>query len=203
MPRLWSQTIDEHRRDVTQAILDTTWQLVAERGALSITMSQIAEQTGIGRATLYKYFPNVEAILVAHHQRHVDDHVEELNELRNGPGGPAERLTAVLMAYARICYHREQHAPSEVFALVHRGEHVVEAEQRITTLFQELLTDARAAGDVRDDAAPAELAAYCLHALSAAGSLRSEAAVRRLVTVTLAGLRASDAAPRGSRRGPA
>ncbi|MBA2423836.1 MAG: TetR/AcrR family transcriptional regulator, partial [Actinobacteria bacterium] len=41
----------------------------------------------------------------------------------------------------------------------------------------------------RDDVSPDELASYCLHALSAAGGLSSRAAVRRLVTVTLAGLR--------------
>lgn len=44
-------------------------------------------------------------------------------------------------------------------------------------------------GDVRDDVAPAELASYCVHALATASSLPSKAAVRRLVKVTLAGLR--------------
>jgi hypothetical protein len=44
-------------------------------------------------------------------------------------------------------------------------------------------------GDLREDVAPAELAAYCLHTLTAAGSLPSQAAVRRLVSVSLDGLR--------------
>jgi hypothetical protein len=44
-------------------------------------------------------------------------------------------------------------------------------------------------GDVRDDVPPEELASYCLHALAGAGGLPSEAAVRRLVAVMLAGLR--------------
>ena len=52
-----------------------------------------------------------------------------------------------------------------------------------------LLTEAAETGDVRDDVAPEEFASYCLHALAAAGSLPSEAAVRRLVAVTLGGLR--------------
>ena len=39
--------------------------------------------------------------------------------------------------------------------------------------------------------APAELATYCLYALTAAGSLSSQAAVRRLISVTLSGLRAA------------
>ena len=43
-------------------------------------------------------------------------------------------------------------------------------------------------GDVRDGAAPDELASGCVHALTAA-TLPFKTAVRRLVAVTLAGLR--------------
>jgi hypothetical protein len=42
---------------------------------------------------------------------------------------------------------------------------------------------------VRRDIPPDEMANYCHHALSAAGTLPSQAAIQRLVTVTLAGLR--------------
>ena len=52
-----------------------------------------------------------------------------------------------------------------------------------------LLADAAQNGQLRDDVAPDELATYCLHALGAATGLHSEAAVRRLVSVTLDGLR--------------
>ncbi len=69
MPKLWNETIEAHSRAVRDAILETTWALVAEHGLRSVTMSQIAEETGIGRATLYKYFPDVEAILLAWHER--------------------------------------------------------------------------------------------------------------------------------------
>jgi hypothetical protein len=56
-------------------------------------------------------------------------------------------------------------------------------------MVRDLLAEAAATGAVRNDVAPDELASYCLHALAAAGSLPSKAAVRRLVTITLAGLR--------------
>jgi hypothetical protein len=56
-------------------------------------------------------------------------------------------------------------------------------------MFRDLLTEAVQTGDIRDDVAPDELATYCLHALTAASNLPSKAAVYRLVTVTLAGLR--------------
>jgi hypothetical protein len=58
-------------------------------------------------------------------------------------------------------------------------------------MFRNLLIEAAEIGHVRDDVTPNELVSYCLHALTAASSSPSEAAVRRLVTVTLAGLRPS------------
>ena len=53
MPKLWTETIEAHRREVRDAILDAAASLVGEHGLLSVTMSQVAELTGIGRATLY------------------------------------------------------------------------------------------------------------------------------------------------------
>ena len=190
MPKLWNETIEAHRREVRDAILDTTAALVAEHGLLSATMSHIAEETGIGRATLYKYFPDVEAILLVWHERHVAGHLRHLAVLPDQAGGAAERLEAVLEAYALISYHREHHG-TELAALLHRGEHVARAQQQLRDMIRNLLIEAAEIGHVRDDVTPNELVSYCLHALTAASSSPSEAAVRRLVTVTLAGLRPS------------
>src|SRR5262245_47744429 len=54
VPKLWNETVEEHRKEVRQAILETTAALVSKGGLAAVTMSQIAEETGIGRATLYK-----------------------------------------------------------------------------------------------------------------------------------------------------
>ena len=186
MPKLWNETIEAHRRAVRDATLDTTAGLVAEHGLRSVTMSQIAEETGIGRATLYKYFSDVETILLAWHERQVNGHLEQLAEVRDQVDEAGERLEAVLEAYALI-FH--EHHGSELAALLHRGEHVAQAQQQLRYMVRDLLTEGAKSGEIRDDVAPAELASYCVHALAAAGSLPSKAAVRRLVTVTLAGLR--------------
>ncbi len=192
MPKLWDDTIEAHRRSVRQAILDTTAALVAEHGLRSVTMSQIAESTGIGRATLYKYFPDVDAMLLAWHEQQVSAHLEQLAALSDQAGDHRERLAAVLEAYALIQHERvrHEHDHTELAALVHRGEHVAHAQQHLRDFVRDLLDESVPTGDVRDDIAPTELATYCLHALEAARSLPSKAAVRRLVTVTLAGLRA-------------
>lgn len=196
MPKLWNETIDAHRREVRDAILDTTAALVADHGLLSVTMSQIAEKTGIGRATLYKYFPDVEAILLAWHERQITSHLEHLAEIRDQAGGAGERLERVLEAYAlihreRVRHHHHEPHGTELAAFLHRGEQIARAQQRLRDMLRDLLTEGTKTGDVRDDVTPDELARYCLHSLSAASSLPSKAAVRRLVTVTLAGLRPS------------
>jgi AcrR family transcriptional regulator len=189
VPKLWTETIEAHRREVRDAILDTAVALVGEHGLRSVTMSQIAEETGIGRATLYKYFSGVEAILLAWHERQITGHLEYLAEVRDQAVGAGERLEAVLEAYALISHESHGHSDTELAAFLHRDEHVARAQRRLRDMIRDLLTEGAETGDLRDDVAPDELASYCLNALTAAGSLPSKAAVRRLVMVTLAGLR--------------
>jgi len=186
MPKLWNETIDAHRRTVRHATLDAAGALVAKNGLLSVTMSRIAEETGISRATLYKYFPDVAAILVAWHERQVASHLEQLVAIRNGSGRAAERLEAVLQTYASIS--NENHHTGFV-AHLHKGEHVALAQRQLSQLLSDMLAEGARAGDVRNDIAADELAAFCLHAVTAAGTLPSRAAVSRLVTFIMAGLR--------------
>lgn len=186
MPKLWSDTIETHRRVVRDAILETTVALVTKHGLRSVTMSQIADEAGIGRATLYKYFPDVETILVAWHETQIGAHLHQLAALRDQPGNAASRLESVLEAYALI---QHAHHGTELAALLHRGEHVARAHDHLRDLIRELLKEGARSGHLRKDVASDELAGYCLHALTAASGLPSKAAVRRLVKVTLAGLR--------------
>ncbi|MGH2348178.1 MAG: TetR/AcrR family transcriptional regulator [bacterium] len=189
MPRLWNETIETHRREVRDAILGTAAALAMGQGLRSVTMSQIAEKTGIGRATLYKYFSDVEAILLAWHERQIGDHLEYLAEVRDRSDDARERLEAVLEAYALILYESHGHHDTELAAFLHRDKQVARAQKRLHHMFRDLVTKAAETGGIRDDVAADELATYCLHALTAAGSLPSKAAVARLVAVTLAGLR--------------
>lgn len=189
MPKLWSETIEEHRTAVHNATLDATAALVAEHGLASVTMVQIAKDTGIGRATLYKYFPDVDAILSAWHERQVAAHLEQLALVKDSAGDAIARLTAVLETYAAIAH---EHHDTELAALLHQGAHVTRARRHLHAFVQDLIIEGAKTGDLREDVAPSELASYCLHALTAASSLPSKAAVHRLVNVTLAGLRTQD-----------
>jgi AcrR family transcriptional regulator len=185
VPRLWQDSIDAHREAVRDAVLDAVAALVAERGLRGVTMSRIASDAGIGRATLYKYFSDVEELLAAWHQRQVAAHLQALTDTADRPGSALDRLRAALRTYADSC---AGHEASELATLLHRGEHVAFAQAHLRQLVAALLREAAAGGEVRDDVPADELAAFCLHALTAASAVRSKAAIGRLVDVTVRAL---------------
>ncbi|MFI6390822.1 TetR/AcrR family transcriptional regulator [Nonomuraea sp. NPDC050547] len=189
MPKLWNETIEAHRAAVRDAILDAAWALVVERGLMSVTMAQIAERAAIGRATVYKYFADVESILSAWHERQVAAHLQQLTEIAGRPGEAGRRLEAVLAAYASILRRRGEHGP-DLGALLHRDGHPAHAQRHLADLVRALLEEGAGTGEFRADVPAAELARYCLHALSAAAGLPSEAAAVRLAGVVMSGVAA-------------
>lgn len=189
MPKLWTETIDSHRREVREAILDITAALVSDRGLRGVTMSQVADEVGIGRATLYKYFGGVEEILLTWHARQVSHHLDLLEQVRDQGGEPLDQLHRALEAYAFSSHGSHGQHDSELVAFLHSSAGVVQAQQQVRALLRDLLEAGVAGGQVRGDVSPDELAGYCQHALGAARELTSKAALRRLVGVTVSGLR--------------
>jgi AcrR family transcriptional regulator len=174
---------------VRDAIIDAALGVVAERGLRGVTMAEVAGRTGIGRATLYKYFADAEAILHAWHEREIGRHLAELDAVAERPGEPGARLAAVLERYALNAQSGHGRHDAEVAGVLHRDERVAASRHRLLRLVAGLIAEAAAEGAVRDDVAAEELAAYCLAALTAAGEMGSRGAVRRRVSLTLAGLR--------------
>jgi AcrR family transcriptional regulator len=197
VPKLWKDTVEEHRRDVRAAILDATWSLVHQRGVRGVTMGLVAEHAGISRATLYKYFGGVEEILVAGHAEHVQEHLATLREARSGAGTPRECLERLIDHYAEICFHRGRAGAPDISALVHAGEQ----HQRNTTELERLVVDAvraaQAAGEVRTDITAKVLTTYILHAAEGASSLGSRRELARFATLVKECL-GTGSGPRGS-----
>lgn len=196
MPRIWQDTIDEHRDAVQTALLDAVGALVAQSGLAGLTMAGIANQAGVGRATLYRYFPDLESILTAWHGRHIDQHLERLVAAQAGTPDPKQRLLVLFDAYVQAARESGRHGGPAAAAL-HRRPHVVGAEKRLRSILRNALADAAKAGAVRTDVPAEELVEYVLAALGGAAHL-SGAASDRLVAVTLAGL--EPPLPRAGRR---
>lgn len=82
------------------------------------------------------------------------------------PGGPWRKLEEVLGAYALMAHSGHG---SEQAVLLHARPHVGDAEQHLNGFLADLLAEGANEGVIRTDTAPEALAAYCLHALGAAG----------------------------------
>ena len=78
--------------------------------------------------------------------------------------------------------------PSVEDRLLHGDQQVARAQFKLHGILRGLLIEAADDHDIRDDVGPVEPATYGLHALTAAGSLPTRAAVGRVVNVTLSGL---------------
>ena len=188
MPELWVETIAAHRAEVREAILDAAGDLLRRDGLLGLSMSELAAAANIGRATLYKHFPDIAHVVTAWHEREVTAHLTELAALAEQPADSAERLRAVCLAYARICQQRRQHGDAELRAVVHHSRPDSELPSQLVAIFTGLITQAAAAGSVRRDVPQAELAAYCISALDAARDAATPTTLSRLVDIVWAGL---------------
>lgn len=182
----WDNTVDGHRHAQREAIAAAAWGLAQEHGLFAVTMTQVAEAAKVSRPTLYKYFPDVESMLAAHHRRHVAAHVSELAAILDGPGSKGEHLERLVRAYAEICHRRARHGDVDVDKLVHSAFELDAAESALVELFTRAIRDAGATGT---GLAPPALAAYCVRALAAAADLPhgKVAALARLVLDSLPG----------------
>ena len=188
MPRLWTHTVESHRQEVREAVLDAADELIQSRGLLGVTMSSLAEAAGIGRATVYKYFADVEQVLHAWHDRQIAAHLAQLSTIADQSGPPAVRLRSVLTAYGQIRRQHGHHEPNVLAPALHQPQGTETPHQQLRKLLAELLAQCHATGDVRDDVPLEELANYCQHALDAATGLTTAAAVDRLVNLVWTGL---------------
>ena len=155
MPKLWDETITAHRRQVRDAILEAAARLASDRGPLNVTMSEVADETGIGRATLYKYFSSIEEILRSWHDQQISRHLELLTDIVDRDEPAVVRLEALLNTYAQIQRQRADHGAQphgyQLSAMLHRESDLAPAETELHVLFHAVLEEAAREGQVRSD----------------------------------------------------
>ena len=93
VPKLWTDTISEHRQAVHDATLDAAAALVVELGLASVTMSRIAAEAGIGRAAFRKLETwGWEGFSAALSRAEFTDCREAIAKLANSSTGSRERV---------------------------------------------------------------------------------------------------------------
>jgi AcrR family transcriptional regulator len=182
VPTIWKHTVNGHRDEVQRAILAATATLVAERGFAAVTLAQIGERVGVGRATVYRYFPDVETILGAWYAQERARTRDRLGEIADRYGPSLDCLLEALRVQARA---EHEHPFSKLAVCLHGNEMAAGADNELRRTFETLLEDAVNAGHVRDDVPLQELAHFCVLAASGAATATSMSAVERLLALTV------------------
>ena len=178
MPKMWVETLDGHREAVRQAAIDAAMAIASDIGFQKVSMSEVAARTGITRATLYKYFADVDAIFVEWHRRMLEKHLAHVEAIAEKDGEAADRLTEILFFFAMTA--RRHHGTRFADAL-HDREHARAAEERLIAVVEGIVADGVDAGTFSTDLSPREAAVFLQGSLSKVDRLPDEAAVKRLV----------------------
>lgn len=201
MPRVWGQTVEEHHQLVHDAVVEATARLAREQGIAGVTMTQVAQAARIGRATLYRYFPDVSSILTAWHRKQVDAHLVRLEAADDPNQDARQRLVDVLTEFARIQSERHDlqralEITPDLVSHLHAAHSSHPHATRAHQLIDRRLRSARAAGAIRDDVPVSELTRFVVGALESAATARGPAAIERLVRLTMSALEPADSSRR-------
>ncbi|ONK12553.1 TetR/AcrR family transcriptional regulator [Streptomyces sp. MP131-18] len=149
------------------SVLDAAATVLTERGA-SASMADIASAAGVGRATLYRYFPTREALLAALCEAALDELAERIAAARLDTVPVAEALARLTRAFLGT--------GSRYTAFLRSGGGSVprdEVDRRLGTPVLNLFRRGAAEGTLRGDVPPEVLLALYAGLIEAAVPLAS------------------------------
>jgi TetR/AcrR family transcriptional regulator, mexCD-oprJ operon repressor len=177
---------------VAEAILDGAARLFASEGDHA-SMNEVAEAAGVARATVYRYFPNREALLDELAQTAVRDVDMRLASARIDAVAPEEGVERAVRALVDV---------GNLFVVLARERRRFGAdrfERGLVEPMRQLIERGQASGDIRDDITGARLTESLIGLI--VGMLTSTPAMgREDMTATIAGLFLDGARARGPRR---
>lgn len=89
----------ERSKATLQSIMDASSALIGEHGLDAISMTQIAKLAGMSKASLYRYFPNKQALLLAHAEQSFQKHREEMQVVMQKGKDPKQMLRDAIDHY--------------------------------------------------------------------------------------------------------
>lgn len=132
-----------------QRILEAARELFAERG-LGVTLNDIAHHAGVGVGTVYRRFPDKEALIDTLFQEQLDEWQQLFEEGLDDPG-PWHAIVTVHERALEL-WARNRGLKEIVLGSPHASERSTKQRVQLHPLAAKLIERARAAGEVRPDA---------------------------------------------------
>jgi AcrR family transcriptional regulator len=171
----------------SELLVATAREVFAEKGA-EAPLDEIAKRAGVGAGTLYRHFPNRDALVEAVYRGEVSELADRATALL-AEHPPDIALTEWMRAQVRFVSHRRGLATSLKATLSRTSETMVWCKNRLLGSAEELLEAAKQEGTIRADLEPYDLLRLG-HGIAVAAELGSETDGERLIEVMLNGLRA-------------
>jgi AcrR family transcriptional regulator len=92
MPRVTGGSIDAHRRLTRARIFEAFGELLQRDGYDAITLADVATTAGLSRTTMYNYFPDKDALVVAFTDEEAARYVASLREALAEVENPVDQL---------------------------------------------------------------------------------------------------------------
>ena len=178
---------------VSAAILDGAARAFVVAGEQA-SMSQIAETAGVARATVYRYFPNREALLDELTREALDDVDRRLTSARIDEVPPEEGINRLVRALVEVG------DPFVLLARERARSNPEQYERRLLVPMRQLFERGQASGEIRRDIPERRLSESVVGLvtgmLTSPAPLGNEDLIATITTLLLDGARA-----RGPRRG--
>lgn len=92
--------------EATKRIVIAAGELM-DSGATEVNIRQVAQKLGIARQTVYRYFPNTQALLAATAQHATDEFLDDLTRSLEGLTEPSHAIVeAIALTFERLREHR-------------------------------------------------------------------------------------------------
>src|ERR1043165_3167820 len=96
-------------RSTKDAILDATDKLLARYGYKKMTIDDLAREVGIGKGTVYLYFPSKEEIALCHIDRIIERLKVKLWQIADSDISPEKKIKKMLVERVMFRFDAVQH----------------------------------------------------------------------------------------------
>jgi AcrR family transcriptional regulator len=169
-----------------ELLIRTAREVFAEKGA-EAPLDEIAKRAGVGAGTLYRHFPNRDALIEAVYVDEMTVLSRRAEELL-AQYTPADALQHWVREQVNWVNKRRGLSTSLKAAMKPDSDNMRLCRQLIMGAVDKLLAAGRAAGTVRPDLQPYDLVRLC-HGLAVACEYGSDADHERMLDVVVGGLR--------------
>lgn len=170
MPVVKTNVLAERRRDRLQRIYQAFEELIADRGYAAVTLTDVAEQAGLARTSIYKYFDTKDSLLLGFTGRELDSYHSQLRVDLARADDPFDQLD--IFVSGQITYFATHHAPSgpalrsilpaDVYSRLQH--HAVVLEETLRAILDQAANEQMIERDVADDPNIVRLIQSCLAA---------------------------------------